>query len=293
MFRRNFVYGSLFLLIISILSCGLLQSKYRYEHDENIKPLLKVRPVYPATRFFVLSDIHYYDSSLGISGSEFQKYLNNDRKLLKESSEILASAVEDITDKEADFVIISGDLTKDGEMINHQKVAFHLKKLLESEKKVFVVPGNHDVANGKSVRYQDDRTVAVPNVSKKEFESIYNDYGYGSALKRDPSSLSYLSEPVPGLWLLALDSCRWQENESNHKAITSGKFSDYASRILRPKGKTDLEALMLVSVVGPIGLPLEEATYPAVSTADGKPMNAKHDYVVRMTKDQLPPAQAF
>ena len=81
--------------------------------------------------------------------------------------------------------------------------------------------------------------------------------------------------------------------KQNFEILTKGKFSDYASRILRPKGKTDLEAMLLVSVVGPIGLPLEEATYPAVTTADGKPMNAMHDYVVRMSKDKMPPAQAF
>jgi hypothetical protein len=62
---------------------------------------------------------------------------------------------------------------------------------------------------------------------------------------------------------------------------------------LRPKGETDLDALVLVSVVGPIGLPIEEATYPAVTTNDGKPMNAMNDYVIRITKDQLPPAKAF
>jgi hypothetical protein len=33
--------------------------------------------------------------------------------------------------------------------------------------------------------------------------------------------------------------------------------------------------------------------YPGITTADGKPMNAQHDYVLRMTKDELPPAIAF
>ncbi len=81
--------------------------------------------------------------------------------------------------------------------------------------------------------------------------------------------------------------------QENFAIATGGKFADYASRILRPKGETDLDALVLVSVVGPVGLPLEEATYPAVTTADDEPMNALHDYVIRMSKDELPPAQAF
>ncbi len=33
--------------------------------------------------------------------------------------------------------------------------------------------------------------------------------------------------------------------------------------------------------------------YPGVGTSDGKPMNAQYDYVIRMTKAELPPAIAF
>ena len=60
-----------------------------------------------------------------------------------------------------------------------------------------------------------------------------------------------------------------------------------------PKGETNLDALVATSVIGPIGLPAEEAEYPPVMTTDGTPMNAMHDYVIRMTKEQLPPAKAF
>ena len=60
-----------------------------------------------------------------------------------------------------------------------------------------------------------------------------------------------------------------------------------------PKGRTNLEALVATSVIGPIGLPAEEAEYPPIMTADGRPMNAMHDYVIRMSKEQLPPAKAF
>ena len=63
--------------------------------------------------------------------------------------------------------------------------------------------------------------------------------------------------------------------------------------LYQPKGKAGLESLLLVSVVGPIGQPTREAMYPPITTADGSPMNALHDYVIRMTKDELPPANAF
>jgi len=64
-------------------------------------------------------------------------------------------------------------------------------------------------------------------------------------------------------------------------------------RVHQPKGKTDLETVLAVSVFGPIGLPQEEALYPSITTSDGEPMNALHDYVIRMTADELPPAGAF
>ena len=60
-----------------------------------------------------------------------------------------------------------------------------------------------------------------------------------------------------------------------------------------PKGKTTLDAMVATSVIGPIGLPAAEAEYPAIQTTDGKKFNAMHEYVIRMTKEQLPPAKAF
>ena len=72
-----------------------------------------------------------------------------------------------------------------------------------------------------------------------------------------------------------------------------GKFDDLAPKMLKPKGETDLETLVAISVIGPIGLPMEEATYPNVATTDGSPMNAQNDYVIRMTKEEMPPFTAF
>jgi len=61
----------------------------------------------------------------------------------------------------------------------------------------------------------------------------------------------------------------------------------------QPKGKTDLDTVVAVSVIGPIGVPMEEAMYPAIGTTDGEAMNAMNDYVIRMEADGMPPAEAF
>jgi len=64
-------------------------------------------------------------------------------------------------------------------------------------------------------------------------------------------------------------------------------------QLFMPKGQIDLETLVSQSVTGPIGLPAHQARYIPSGTSDGKPLNAQHDYVLRMSKDELPPATAF
>ena len=220
-------YSNRLLIIIFILVVALSNNLFAndYQVPSTAQNLLSDKPVYPVTKFIIMSDTHYYNKSLGISGKAFQKYLDNDRKLLVESDEILSTAINELNSIEADFVIIPGDLTKDGERINHFEFAKKIKLLKDAGKKVFVVPGNHDVANGNSLRFEGDLTEAVPSVSGEQFPDIYSDFGYSASIERDPGSLSYLVEPVPGLWLLALDSCRWKENKPDKHPITGGAFS--------------------------------------------------------------------
>jgi len=71
------------------------------------------------------------------------------------------------------------------------------------------------------------------------------------------------------------------------------KMSAMLPLIFQPKGTIGLEPMLFPSIVGPVGQPAKEAMYPAISTADVAPMNAQNDYVIRMTADELPPANAF
>ena len=60
-----------------------------------------------------------------------------------------------------------------------------------------------------------------------------------------------------------------------------------------PKGEMELDILVFQSVLGPIGLPAVEAVYVPVEAEDGKPLNANHDYVIRMAAEDMPPVGAF
>ena len=167
-------------------------------------------------RFAVFSDPHYYDSDLGTTGAAFEAYLAQDRKLIRESGAIVKAVVEQIFDANAveplDYVIVPGDLTKDGEMDSHLEFANYLGRLEGAGIPVFVAPGNHDINNPHAVAYDGDTTVPVDNVSPEAFSSIYGPFGYDEALAHDPDSLSYAAEPAPGVVFLALDSCKYDEN---------------------------------------------------------------------------------
>ena len=71
------------------------------------------------------------------------------------------------------------------------------------------------------------------------------------------------------------------------------KVAPVLSKMFQPKGHMEIDNMVLQSAVGPLGQPADQAMYPGIATTDGKPMNAQHDYVMRMTKADLPPAIAF
>jgi hypothetical protein len=64
-------------------------------------------------------------------------------------------------------------------------------------------------------------------------------------------------------------------------------------QLFMPKGQIDLETQVMQSVTGPIGLPGYQARYIPAATKNGRPMNAQQDYVLKMSKAELPPATAF
>jgi hypothetical protein len=183
------------------------------------------RPVFPAARFAVISDLHFYDAVvLGSGGEAFAEEIAGNVKMLVESAEINVEALRTAEAAGVEFLLVTGDLTWNGEQVNHEDVAALLADLERSGVRVYVIPGNHDIRNPKAARFGPEGRESVPGVSPEEFAEIYGDFGYGEALRRDPASLSYMAEPVPGLWLLGIDSCRYSERTPKDEPVTAGRL---------------------------------------------------------------------
>ena len=97
-------------LSVFLISCA--PSGRLYHPPPELDSLRGDSAAYPETAFAVIADPHFYDSRLGTDGTAFQAYLDEDRKLLKESGELLDAAVDDISAVDVDFVIVCGDMTQ-------------------------------------------------------------------------------------------------------------------------------------------------------------------------------------
>lgn len=226
-FSRVIQFSMCLVVILGLLACAPAPAApvFKYESDAALRQQLANAPAYPETNLIVISDLHIFDTSLGTSGKAFEAYILDDRKLVREGPEILESAVASINKLQDNIVLVPGDLTKDGEISSHELAASYLAQLKAAGKKVYVVPGNHDIKNGHSYKYVGDGVQRVPNITAEQFTQIYAEYGYKDALQRDTDSISYLAEPQPGLWLLALDACLYKKNVEDKESTTDGKFS--------------------------------------------------------------------
>jgi predicted phosphodiesterase len=217
-----FHYCYLF-LVICILGCS--------KDQEN-------KDVQKTIRFMVVSDIHYFDPSLFSlpSNTYLNSYLDNDRKLILESSAILNALLSIVKTERPDFLIISGDLTKDGEKQDHQILASQLKILTDKGIKVLVIPGNHDIGNSGSYSYLQTNKTRVDNINAADFSTIYTNCGYGDAIDHDTHSLSYVSEPVEGVWILGIDACHYSSVVETAGSIEQGTL-DWIKSVIARSGR--------------------------------------------------------
>jgi hypothetical protein len=90
----------------------------------------------------------------------------------------------------------------------------------------------------------------VPSVTPEEFAQIYRQFGYGDALYRDTGTLSYVAEPVHGLWLLALDACLYRQNPGRTEAVTDGAFTEqtlaWIEQMLIEAAKQDKSVIVMM-----------------------------------------------
>ncbi len=157
-------------------------------------------------RIVVISDTHLLSPKLITAGNAIKSADAVELKMMAQSDDIMTALTDSIISIKPTLVLLTGDLTHNGERASHERMAQHLERMAQQGIQALVIPGNHDCNNPGAKRFDGDQTLPTATVTREEFAQIYRDYGYGKGSRRDPASLSYCCEPVKGVVVIAIDS---------------------------------------------------------------------------------------
>lgn len=193
-----------------------------------------------SVRFGVISDIHYFAKELkGDYSEEYKEWLYNKHKEYDDADSLLTNALDGVLRNAAEngetYVLLPGDLTKDGEKKSHQALA---EKLAAFEEEtgipVFVIPGNHDINNSKAITFENGFEEPADITTPEDFREIYADFGYADAdsifVPKEGNKGGMLSytEVIGGYKLIAIDSCMYSEDNGaeGNEHMTDGRIGD-------------------------------------------------------------------
>ncbi len=228
----------IYLTILSIIALVIFLSYYLLYLPKTIKSLSLI-PIdnFPSAKIAVISDLNLCSPSLiDTTSADFKEWSSAELGIMwAESNVIITTLIKELKASDVDIVLITGDLTMDGALINHKLCAEFLSKLEEDGKKVYVVPGNRDINNSQSYNYSKSPKEKIANVSPQKFVNIYNGFGFKEALYRDSSSLTYVVEPIKGLWIVCIDACRYNDNPPDDRNIIEGRLSKETRFFIKSK----------------------------------------------------------
>lgn len=230
-------------------------------------------------RFGVISDIHYLAPSLkDIGGEEWESFVQNKHKEYNIIDSLLDNALDGVlrnARKNGEtYVLIPGDLTKDGELESHKALAKKLEKFeKDSGISVLVVPGNHDINNSNAVTYENGTKEKAEKTSPEQFREIYKNLGFDLAdtffvpeEDNKGGMLSYAAT-LGDYRLIAIDSCIYSNDNgaTDNEHETAGNLSDdLLEWIVAESEKAEDKGLTVVGMQHHNLIPhndIEEATF--------------------------------
>ncbi len=158
------------------------------------------------------SDIHYLSPGLTDYGEAFQYDVEHgDGRLVTYIDQITDAFLEEVMEKDPDVLILSGDLSTNGEKVSHEELAEKLRRVEAAGIPVLVIPGNHDINSQRAYGYSGSEKYEVENTSPEQFREIYREFGYDESLSEDRTTLSYVYQLDDMTRILMLDTCQYSQ----------------------------------------------------------------------------------
>ena len=178
--------------------------------------------------FAVMSDMHYYPASL--TGNYNEAFMKSVKTAVArepyQSVGILESALAGIAEHAKKngmkYLILSGDLTSNGEYEAHKQLASRLERFeQETGIQVIAIDGNHDINKAQATTYESGKAESARRTSPEEFLDLYKNLGYDIAYHRyvptngQANMLSY-SVRADGYRFIVMDTAKYSSDVTDN-----------------------------------------------------------------------------
>ncbi|MGC6768697.1 metallophosphoesterase [Enterococcus sp. LJL128] len=176
--------------------------------------------------FWIITDPHYISKELYDQGEAFQFIQSTaaGKDLIYQTESLQALIAEALAEK-PDGLIVTGDVTLNGEKISAEAFAKLLSPLRDAGIQTFIIPGNHDIYDGWARKYTKDKQEKTAQISPDDFRTIFAETGYKGAAAYDEKSLSYMVQINDSYNFVFLDTNIYTIEPSNRNPVTAGKLS--------------------------------------------------------------------
>lgn len=172
------------------------------------------------TSFWVISDTHLIADSLHDHGQAFsQMQKTSQGKDLYYQETALSAFVRMAQKKKPAAIIVTGDVTFNGERVSAEKFAEIFKPLEETQ--LLVLPGNHDIYDGWAREFRGKKQYYAGQISPRMWRNIFKT-SYKNAVSVDDKSLAYSVQLNPNYLLILADSNDYGKEESTTAPATAG-----------------------------------------------------------------------
>lgn len=172
------------------------------------------------TSFWVISDTHLIADSLHDHGQAFsQMQKTSQGKDLYYQETALSAFVRMAQKKKPTAIIVTGDVTFNGERVSAEKFAEIFKPLEETQ--LLVLPGNHDIYDGWAREFRGKKQYYAGQISPRMWRNIFKT-SYKNAVSVDDKSLAYSVQLNPNYLLILADSNDYGKEESTTAPATAG-----------------------------------------------------------------------
>lgn len=157
-------------------------------------------------KFYYITDTHFFKNSLGAYGEAYDNFMRFEQKCFAETESINRSVFDWLkAAKDADTVLIGGDLSFNGEKECHLAFIELLKDLQASGKKVYVITADHDFSKD-NFAYDENGRRKIEGVARADLFDLYYKFGFENSIAVDRQHLSYVAQLCDGVRLLALNN---------------------------------------------------------------------------------------